>query len=125
MDRNDSAEIEPPELIPGESPEIDAATLEKLAQWGCSIGEAAAWHQCSIADMRAALKDPHLKEAWRCGRGRGQAELRRAQFNLAKSNATIAALVGRRLLGQREPSDKPATVIVTVDTGIRRDDAQD
>ena len=103
--------------------EIDQVELEELASLRCTHVEAASWFGCTEAAFKALLKDPELRQIWRRGKGRGRIRLRRAQFNLAEKNATMAILLGKRFLGQRDEGDgdKLGQVTVVVDTGITRD----
>ncbi len=103
--------------------DIDPGELEELASLGCTHVEAASWFELSQAEFKALLNQPELRRIWRQGKGRGRIRLRRAQFNLAEKNATMAILLGKRYLGQRDDADndKSGHVTVVVDTGIDRD----
>ncbi len=102
---------------------VDRDELEELASLGCTHLEAASWFGCTEAEFKVLLQDPELRRIWRRGKGRGRIRLRRAQFNLAEKNATMAILLGKRFLGQRDEVDggKSGHVTVVVDTGIDRD----
>ena len=101
---------------------IDPEELEELASLGCTMHEAACWFDYGEDAFRLRLRDPRLRHAWRRGKGRGRVRLRRAQFNLAEKNTTMAVLLGKRLLGQRDPGDleQGVGITVVVDTGIDR-----
>ena len=103
--------------------DVDRDELEELASLGCTQSEAASWFGCTEAEFKALLEDPELHLIWHRGKGRGRIRLRRAQFNLAEKNATMAILLGQRFLGQREEGDgdKSGHVTFVVDTGIARD----
>ena len=124
MSEDRNPKTKQPSARPIRASEIDQAELEELASLGCTHIEAASWFGCTEAAFKAVLKDPELCRIWRRGKGRGRIRLRRAQFNLAEKNATMAILLGKRFLGQRDDADgdKSGHVTVVVDTGITRDD---
>ncbi len=102
--------------------EIDLAELEDLAAIGCTAAEVAGKYNASERAFREHLKHPEVRAAWRRGAAMSKIRLRRAQFKLAEKNAVIAVMLGKRLLGQRDPVDAAGgrAVTVIVDTGIDR-----
>lgn len=108
--------------------QTDPAELEELAAIGCTAAEAAGKYNVSERAFREHLKRPEARAAWRRGKAMGRIGLRRAQFKLAEKNAVIAVMLGKRMLGQKDPVDAAGgnAVTVIVDTGIDRgDNAED
>ena len=102
---------------------IDSEELAELAALGCTEDEAAAWLGMPAAGLAGALADPALRQAWTQGALRGRVRIRRAQFALAERNASMAALLGRVILGQGgEATVAGGRLAEIVDTGIERED---
>ncbi len=47
------------------------------------------------------MREAEFREGWERGRGKGKVSLRRAQFKLAETNASMAIFLGKLYLGQR------------------------
>lgn len=103
--------------------DIDPDELAELAECGCTVGEVAAWYGLTVAEARARLKQPTLRDVWSRGKRRGRAKLRKAQFKLADKSVTMAIHLGRHLLGQKDPADEWEGVTLILDTGIYRERA--
>lgn len=81
------------------------ALVESLAAIMCTDEEIASILGVSVDTLTrtsnaAAFADCKLK-----GQSRGKMSLRRAQFDLAKKNATMAIFLGKQYLNQREDVD--------------------
>ena len=103
--------------------DIDTEELAELAGFGCTEDEAAAWLGIPAPELARALADPALRQAWTRGALRGRVRIRRTQFALAERNASMAALLGRVILGQG--GDAPVAggrLAEIVDTGIDREE---
>lgn len=93
----------PPSLTP------DAKTLKLLRglrKIQCTIEEAAAAcgvHRKTLHEFLARY--PEAREAWEAGKNEGKASLRRLQFDMAKSNPTMAIFLGKQYLGQRDKKE--------------------
>lgn len=99
----------------------DHDALTHLAEFYADIEEAAALLGIEPNFLRDEIEDSKssLGAAWRRGRASARLSIRKAQFELMKTNASLAIHLGREYLGQGggEP-DGPITYIV--DTGICR-----
>lgn len=102
------------DIDPPSAAAVSGETLDQFGQLGellCSIEEAA----LILGKTEASLTnyfDRHAKarKAFMGGRGRGLQALRRSQFKLAETNATMAIFLGKTYLGQaeRRESDQSA-----------------
>jgi hypothetical protein len=96
-----------PSAPPGDAPlKADEATLALLGRLGelqCTQDEAALIMGHDPAVLAEFLdRDGSANTAFSKGRGRGLEALRRAQFKLAETNATMAIFLGKTYLGQSE-----------------------
>jgi hypothetical protein len=84
----------------------DAAMLAKLGELGelqCTPAEVAAILETSEdAIARFFARCRRARAAYEGGKARGFANLRRAQFKLAQTNASMAIILGKAYLGQAE-----------------------
>ena len=102
---------------------IDSEELAELAALGCTWDEAAAWLGMPAGELARALADPALRRTWTQGALCGRVRIRRLQFALAERNASMAALLGRVILGQgSEGPIAGGRLAEIVDTGIERED---
>jgi predicted DNA-binding protein (UPF0251 family) len=90
--------MSPPKL------KLDDGTLAALRELGrlqCTREEAAAALQVGRTTLwRFLEKHTKARDAFEQGLEEGRIELRRTQFQLAKTNATMAIFLGQNLLGQ-------------------------
>jgi hypothetical protein len=67
------------------------------------VAESASVLRCSERTLQSFFADhPDAKEAHDSGRMEGLASLRRKQFAMAESNATMAIWLGKQYLGQKD-----------------------
>ena len=85
-------------------PRADEATLELLGRLGelqCTQDEAALIMGLDVLVIAEFLdREPAAEAALSRGRGRGLEALRRTQFKLAETNATMAIFLGKNYLDQ-------------------------
>ena len=89
--------------------QIDQTEFEKLCGLQCPLDEIAGWFLVSEDTVERWCKRTYgrrFADVYAEKRGRGKIALRRAQFELAKRNATMAIWLGKQYLGQRD--DPPA-----------------
>lgn len=79
---------------------IDAEQVEKLASMQCTYEEIASFFGVS----KSTISDNFRTEITK-GRSVGKISLRRNQFKLSETNATMAIWLGKQYLGQREPQN--------------------
>lgn len=83
--------------------QIDKEQFEKLCGLQCPLDEIADWFTCSPDTIERWCKRTYNKrfaDVFSEKRGRGKIALRRAQFELAKHNASMAIFLGKNYLGQ-------------------------
>jgi hypothetical protein len=79
-------------------------TIENLARIQCTQAEAGAVLGVERRTLcRFFARHPEAREKWELGLESGKASLRRNQFKLSETNATMAIWLGKMYLGQREP----------------------
>ena len=79
------------------------ATLSGLARIQCTTKEASAVLAVSEPTFFAFLKRcKKARETWDFGRDNGLASLRRNQFRMSETNATMAIWLGKQHLGQKD-----------------------
>lgn len=82
---------------------INLRELAKLAQFGCTLEEAAAWFNITDRTLKSRLHDPAVREVWEKGQCDGRTSIRRAQYRAAlKGDRTMLVWLGKTRLGQRE-----------------------
>lgn len=85
--------------------EINRVEFEKLCELQCTLEEIASFFDCSEDTIQRWCKreyNENFAVVFDKKRGKGRISLRRAQFNLAKKNATMAIWMGKQYLGQRD-----------------------
>lgn len=83
--------------------EIELGKLQGLAALQCTEAEAAAVIGCNVNKFREILKTmPDVKEAWDAGKEHGKTSLRRRQFRLAATSASMAIHLGKNILNQKD-----------------------
>lgn len=91
--------------------EIDVEQFEKLCALQCTIKEVASFFGCTEKTIEAWCKRTFRKTFYQTFEeksGVGKISLRRAQFRLAETNATMAIWLGKQYLGQRDTIDVSA-----------------
>lgn len=90
--------------------EIDQKQFESLCGLQCTLAEIASFFQCSEDTIERWCKRTYeitFAEAYKKHSAKGKMSLRRAQFRLAETNATMAIFLGKQYLGQKDfPNDK-------------------
>lgn len=113
---------------------IKLSEIERLGALQCTENEAASWLKLRRTAFRKLLQtDPQVREAWERGKDRGCLSLRRKQFRLAKTNATMAIFLGKNYLKQREvvvnehsgPEGKPLEIDLGQLTSEQRNELRD
>lgn len=87
---------------------IDKDQFEKLCGIQCTEEEIAGWFKCSIDTLNRWCKKEYnetFAETYKKYAADGKTSLRRYQFKLAQTNATMAIWLGKQYLGQREPQE--------------------
>lgn len=85
--------------------EIDQKQFENLCTLQCTLDEFCGWFNVTDKTLDSWCKrtyGKHFSEVFREKRGTGKISLRRAQFQLAQTNATMAIWLGKQYLGQRD-----------------------
>lgn len=85
--------------------EIDQKQFESLCGLQCTLAEIASFFQCSEDTVERWCKRTYemtFAEAYKKHSAKGKMSLRRAQFRLAETNATMAIFLGKQYLGQRD-----------------------
>jgi hypothetical protein len=96
---------------PGRPPAlfVDDKTLniiEGLAKIQCTQAEAAGVLGVSRDSLHNFFKDhPDVRDRWDNGLEGGKASIRRNQFKLCETNATMAIWLGKQYLGQRDQNN--------------------
>jgi hypothetical protein len=95
-----------PSESPQRGPSLNRLTPERLKQLGeiqCTPEEAASILEMDVEQFQAMLaRDEKARTAFEGGRAGGLEALRRAQFKLAETNATMAIFLGKTYLGQAD-----------------------
>ena len=90
-------------VVPVMGKKIKIRDIERIAAFQCTHREAAGWFDLGVDQFKRFLKkNPKAQEAWDRGQQKGLLSLRRKQFVLAGSNATMAIFLGKQHLGQTD-----------------------
>jgi hypothetical protein len=82
---------------------IDQKQFENLCSLQCTLMEVCAWFDVDDCTLNKWCKKTYKKtfsEVFKEKRGKGLISLRRAQFQLAQKNASMAIFLGKNYLGQ-------------------------
>ena len=93
--------------------EIDAVQFEKLCYLQCTEGEVCDFFEITDKTLNNFCKREYgatFSEVFKQKRGKGKISLRRAQFKLAQTNATMAIWLGKQYLGQKDVQVLDATL---------------
>lgn len=93
--------------------EIDQEQFEKLCALQCTLIEIAGYFRCTEDTIESWCKRVYKKnfsEVFKEKRSTGQISLRRAQFRLAETNATMGIWLGKQYLGQRDIQEQKIEV---------------
>lgn len=100
--------------------EIDKEQFEKLCSLQCALIEFASFFNCSEDTIERWCQREYkmsFAEVFALKRGVGKISLRRAQFRMAETNASMAIWLGKQYLGQTEKQE--IAVAVQDDDTIR------
>lgn len=103
--------------------DIDRTQFENLCGLQCTKQEIAGWFNCSEDTIERFCKREYKANfavVFAKKRAAGLMSLRRSQFRLAESNATMAIWLGKQYLGQ---TDRPRDFIDTEDSTSYFDEA--
>lgn len=93
--------------------EIDQEQFEKLCEIQCTLEEIANVIKCSMDTVERWCKRTYemsFAEAFKKYSATGKMSLRRNQFKLAETNATMAIWLGKQYLGQKDVQVLDATL---------------
>ena len=93
--------------------EIDQEQFEKLCEIQCTLEEIANVLKCSMDTVERWCKRTYemsFAEAFKKYSATGKMSLRRNQFKLAETNATMAIWLGKQYLGQKDVQVLDATL---------------
>ena len=93
--------------------EIDIVQFEKLCYLQCTEEEVCDFFEITDKTLNNFCKREYgatFSEVFKQKRGKGKISLRRAQFALAKKNATMAIWLGKQYLGQKDVQVLDATL---------------
>ena len=85
--------------------EIDKEQFEKLCAIQCTLDEIASWFRCSVDTIDRWCQRTYgvtFAGANKMLSQLGITSLRRAQFKMAQTNASMAIWLGKQYLGQRD-----------------------
>ena len=85
--------------------EIDPEEFAKLCEIMCTVEEIAGFFDCSVDTIERFCHRTYkvgFAEIYKRLSSPGKISLRRAQFRLAETNATMAIFLGKQYLGQKD-----------------------
>ena len=85
--------------------EIDQKQFENLCGLQCTLEEICGWFDVTDKTLDSWCKRTYhasFSEVFKKKRGAGKISLRRSQWQLAQTNATMAIWLGKQYLGQRD-----------------------
>jgi hypothetical protein len=95
---------------------IDLVELEKLCMLHCRDQEIASYFGVTAQRIEQERKSPPFAEVMERGKAKGKIAIRRGQMRLLeKGSSTMAVLLGKQILGQRdevEATNQPIAVVV-------------
>lgn len=92
---------------------IDKEQFEKLCGLQCTEIEIAGFFNCSVDTVERWCKKEYKEsfaEVFNKKRVTGKISLRRSQFRMAETNATMAIWLGKQYLGQTDTQEKTITL---------------
>lgn len=92
---------------------IDKAEFEKLCALQCTLEEICGFFDCNENTVNAFCKRTYKKtfsEVFRLKRGTGKISLRRRQWKLAETSASMAIWLGKQYLGQTDNPSENADI---------------
>lgn len=102
--------------------EIDKRQFETACAMQCTEEEIAALFDCSVATVERWCEREYgvtFAEVYKSKRDKGKISLRRNQFKLSETNATMAIWLGKQWLGQRDrQEDETDTVKLIIERKV-------
>lgn len=92
--------------------EISQVEFEKLCNLQCTEEEIAGWFKCSVDTIELFCKRTYKKtfaDIYKSLSAGGKMALRRNQFRIAETNATMAIWLGKQYLGQSDKIESHTT----------------
>lgn len=92
--------------------EITRKNFEKLCELQCTLSEIAAFFDCSEDTVERWCTEEYgqgFADIFAIKRGNGKIALRRKQWKLADTSATMAIWLGKQYLGQKDSSEVSIT----------------
>jgi len=116
--------IGPQKVMGRKRKEIDTKLFENLCHIQCTVPEIEHILSCDITTINRWCKitynETYTTMYKRFAEG-GKASLRRNQFNLSKSNSSMAIWLGKQMLGQKDETAVKHTVISSQDQITQKD----
>lgn len=100
---------------------IDQKQFENLCALQCTEEEICGWFEVCTETLNAWCKRTYklsFSEVFRQKRGKGKISLRRHQWRLAESNASMAIFLGKQYLGQRDQVEAAVAVDAAKDDAL-------
>lgn len=88
--------------------EIDAEQFKGLCAIQCTLNEIANWFKCSEDTIERFCRrefDMSFADAYKTYSVGGKISLRRIQFRMAETNASMAIWLGKQYLGQKDQQE--------------------
>jgi len=88
--------------------EIDWDEFDKLCKLQCTLAEIAGWFDCSEDTIENRVKEVHgvtFSDFYTKKKSKGKISLRRTQWKMAETNATMALWLGKQYLDQKDRSE--------------------
>lgn len=102
--------------------EIDKRQFEAACAIQCTEEEIAALFDCSVATIERWCERTYgatFEDIYKSKRDKGKISLRRNQFKLSETNATMAIWLGKQWLGQRDrQEDETDTVKLIIERKV-------
>lgn len=93
--------------------EINWDEFDKLCQLQCTLKEIAGWFDCSEDTIENRCKEVHgitFSDYFSKKSAKGKISLRRTQWKMAETNATMALWLGKQYLGQTDKNEERLSV---------------
>lgn len=101
--------------------EIDQKQFEDLCGLQCTYDEICGWFDISADTLEKWCKKTYkmtFSKVFAQKRGKGKISLRRSQWQLASSNATMAIWLGKQYLGQRDQVEQTIALEAVKDDAL-------
>lgn len=95
--------------------DIGKEIVTKLAGFMCTEEEIASFLGVSVEQLKNDVNKDSFTECVKNGQRIGKVSLRQNQFNLSKTNASMAIFLGKQYLGQRDVVDEGSNDLENLD----------